>query len=501
MDSTSWSVFLTILKILYAGCSVILFTYGLNSLGLSLIYLLHRKQANKILPPEAPAKWPSITIQLPIYNERYMVQRLLKAVSNLDYPADRLHIQVLDDSTDSTSELVSKLVRKIRSDGINIEYVKRDSREGFKAGALSSGLKTSNAEFVAVFDADFIPGKKWLKHSIVYFNDPKIGFVQTRWSHLNFNYNLLTRMEGLALDGHFIVEQNARSQGGLLMGFNGSGGIWRRACIEDAGGWQPDTLTEDLDLSYRAQIKGWKKVYLPSITVPSEIPAQIDAVKKQQFRWAKGSTQTLRKLSGKVLHSDLSFKQKLFALAHLAMYMPFPFLLLTLILVLPVGLYIPHYLTYFSWAAVASFGPLITYSLAKTEHLPRLRDRWLVMLPLLFLGIGLSVTCSIGTISGLFKNGGVFERTPKFNITDKKDNWRQTAYVITRNPIVWVEVLMGLYLLIAIYLLFPIVGFTLAPWLLTSAGAFFMVAGGSLIQQIRLAFSNNSVPEPENKIQ
>jgi len=260
---------------------------------------------------------PAVTIQLPVYNEAYVVERLITAVSRIDYPKDLLHIQVLDDSTDETSVIAETLVRELTAQGLDICYIHRSHRQGFKAGALANGLACAKGEFVAVFDADFIPTPGFLKDTIHYFRDDNVGMVQARWDYINRNYSLLTRIQAILLDGHFTMEHGSRFRSGLFFNFNGTAGLWRKSCIEDAGGWQHDTLTEDLDLSYRAQLKGWQFVYAPNVTVWSEIPVEMNAFKSQQHRWAKGSAQTAKKLLGPIIKAPIPLKVKVEAVFHL----------------------------------------------------------------------------------------------------------------------------------------------------------------------------------------
>ncbi len=477
---------------------VALFLFGLNSLLLSALYLINGRKPRQQPQPLHNGEWPQVTIQLPIFNERYMVQRLLQAVTTLDYPADRLQIQVLDDSTDSTVDLVRPLVEAYQQKGVNIQYVHRSDRGGFKAGALNEGLCTATGEFVAVFDADFVPGPQWLKQVIPHFQEAKVGFVQTRWEHLNDRFSLLTRLQSLALDGHFVVEQMARYSSGLLMGFNGSAGIWRRVAIDDAGGWQGDTLTEDLDLSYRAELKGWRPVYIPQIQVGSEVPVQVDAVKKQQYRWSKGTVQVFRKLIGKVLRSDLPPVKRFMAVMHLSMYMPFPFVVLTLLMVLPVGLINQNMFFYFPFAVVSSLGPPILYLLAATDRLPRLVDRLLLLPPMVLFAAGISLNCSLAAVDGLLHMGGVFERTPKFNVSNSAKKVARKAYMLPTNPVVWAELGMAIYLLVTLYVLWPTSGPILAPWLVTTSTGYFLVAGMSLVNHWRLWRQSSKAPAEPN---
>ncbi len=485
MNSTVTAVMLTVLKILYGICIVVLSIYGFNSFGLAILYLLTQKkssaeQAGKQTPQSG---WPRVTIQLPIYNESSIVSRLLKAVAAQEYPRDRYQIQVLDDSTDETTRLAGKLVADYRARGWDICLIHRENRVGYKAGALGEGLKEATGELIAIFDADFVPGPDWLRSIVVHFDDPGVGCVQSRWGHLNTGYNLLTNAETLGLDGHFIVEQNARFLSDLFLGFNGSAGIWRKSCIEDAGGWQADTLTEDLDLSYRAQLKGWRIRYQPDIIVPGELPAQVDAFKNQQYRWAKGSAQTLRKLGGPILKAPVPWYKRMMGLIHLSMYMPFPFMVAAVLLTLPIALYANNVMKYFSWTILASLGPPLLYTIGRTSQLPHFRDRLLRLPALLLIGMGISLNSGYAVLSGIFTNGGVFNRTPKFNIRGSQGNWARNKYALPTNPVVWGELLMGGYALFTVYFLWgTTLGKAIAPGMIYYAISYLFMATISFLQ-------------------
>ncbi len=489
MNHLFWAVMLTALKILYGVCIVILSLYGFNSLGLAILYLLSSKKASieKNQGWKTPLRWPKVTIQLPVFNESTIIPRLLEAVTSQDYPRDCLQIQVLDDSTDETTEIAQTLIEQYQSKGYNITLVHRDDRAGYKAGALSEGLKTAEGDFVAVFDADFVPGPDWLRRMVPHFDSPDIGCVQSRWGHINYKYNILTNVEGLGLDGHFSVEQNARARNQLFLGFNGSGGIWCKSCIEDSGGWQSDTLTEDLDLSYRAQLKGWTIRYCPDIVVPGELPAQLDAFRNQQYRWAKGSAQTLLKLGGPVLKSQTPWYKRLMGIMHLSMYMPFPFMVAMLLLTLPVALFAPSIMRYFGWTILASFGPPLLYTVSHSSQAPHLYDRLIRLPGLLLLGLGISLNSAFAVISGVFTKGGVFNRTPKFNIRNQKDNWVANKYALPTNPVVWGELILGLYALFTVYWLWDTLpGKAIAPGMIYYAVSYLFVAFMSFSQSWKL---------------
>jgi cellulose synthase/poly-beta-1,6-N-acetylglucosamine synthase-like glycosyltransferase len=311
----------------------ILFIFGCH--GFIMIYY-HRKYRevkpvqNSELNSEA-----TVTIQLPLYNELYVVERLIQSVCDIDYPKDKMEIQVLDDSTDETTSIAAAVIKKKQDEGYDIVHVRRDSRKGFKAGALKEGLKTAKGEFIAIFDADFIPHKDFLRNTLSFFSDDKVGMVQTRWEHLNGDYSILTKAQALALDGHFVIEQSVRNKAGFFINFNGTGGVWRKICITDAGNWHDDTLTEDLDLSYRAQLNGWRFVFLKDFTSPAELPSEINALKAQQFRWTKGAIETAKKVLPLVWKSKVPLRIKLQATFHLTNNLVFPFILLSAILNVP----------------------------------------------------------------------------------------------------------------------------------------------------------------------
>jgi cellulose synthase/poly-beta-1,6-N-acetylglucosamine synthase-like glycosyltransferase len=476
-----------VLGILYILCLLGLVVYGMNSLWLTGLYLRSRNVQTKLPAVNQELHpLPRVTVQLPIYNERYTIQRLLEAVTHLDYPADRLQIQVLDDSNDSTAHLVRKLVARYQAKGIDIQLIQRNDRSGYKAGALAEGLKTATGELIAVFDADFVPAPDWLRRCLPEFSDPRLGCLQTRWGHLNRNYNPLTQAQALGIDGHFVIEQTARSRNGLFLNFNGTAGIWRRAAIETSGGWQCDTLTEDLDLSYRAQLNGWRIGYLLDVVVPAELPAQVEALKKQQFRWAKGTMQTVRKLLPKLIRADISWKVRLEGIIHLTGYLVHPLMLFTLLLTLPVALFDPSLQKYFTWTGVIAFGPPLLYSLARTEETPRLTDR-LRMLPMLFLlGFGLSLNNTQAVIEGLFKRGGQFARTPKFNLRNRDGAWMEGAYATQTVHVAWGEVFLAMYAAATIALLWPIQGWAPIPWMISYVCGYSFMTIMSIVQSFQV---------------
>lgn len=458
--------------------------YGINSFITTILYLWSNSQVKKRKKAPPLKKWPAVTIQLPIYNEKYTVERLLKAVTKLDYPSERIQIQVLDDSTDDTAKLVKGLVEVYKSQGVNLEWLHRTNRQGYKAGALSEALPSATGELIAIFDADFVPKPDWLKKTVPLFQNRKLGCLQTRWGHTNRNYSALTRAEAMAIDGHFIIEQTARSRNDLFLNFNGTAGMWRRACIEDAGGWQWDTLTEDLDLSYRAQLRGWKIDYLPDVVVPAELPAQVEAFKKQQFRWAKGSFQVVRKILPQVFESALPWRIRLMAVLHLTGYFVHPLMLASLLLTLPVGLLFPDAFQLFPISVIAGMGPPLLYLLATAPHSPPLSER-VRLLPLLTMtGFGISLSTSIAVLQGLTKKGGAFVRTPKLNLSNSHKQLKdiEYRYLPPISPLVWVEIGLGIYALITGIVLQPQIGWGVVPWMIIYTLGYFYIAGLNLIQ-------------------
>jgi len=429
-----------VLEFLYIAVAALLALYGLNSFLLSWLYLRHRRE--EVLPGRL-TEAPPVTVQLPIYNELYVAKRLLEAVVRLDYPRHKLQIQVLDDSDDETTSLVRALVESFRAQGVDIELLHRRHRKGFKAGALQEGLARAKGEFIAVFDADFLPPPDFLHRVIPHLlTRPRLGMVQARWGHLNAQASALTGAQALALDGHFVVEQTARNRAGLFMNFNGSAGVWRRRCIEEAGGWQADTLSEDLDLSYRAQLLGWECLYLPDVVVPAEIPLQIQAFKRQQARWAQGSIQCVLKLGRKVLASPYPLFKRWQALMHLSGYLIHPLMLLLLFLTLPIILgdfRLPWPLAYLG---LSSLGPPLTYALSQRALYPRWWRR-LVYLPYLALiGVGIALSNSLAIGRALLRRKGEFQRTPKFGGRRRKRYW------LGIDGTVWGELALTLYALL-----------------------------------------------------
>ncbi len=405
----------------YFAVLAVLSVYGLHRYETIRGYLKHRKQIRDAEPPMRFAELPKVTIQLPIFNERFVVQRLLEETSRMDYPRHLLQIQVLDDSTDDTHPFTEELVREYRESGLPIEYIHRTNRHGYKAGALENGLKTATGEVVAVFDADFVPPVDFLQRTVHHFTDPKVGMVQTRWTYLNRGHNVLTEVQAILLDGHFVLEHIARFGGGLFFNFNGTAGVLRRSMIQDAGGWQHDTLTEDSDLSYRAQLKGWKFVYAPAVECPSELPVETYGFQVQQSRWAKGLTQVAMKLLPQILRSNLPWRVKAEAFFHLTPNIGYPLMIVVSLLMLPVMI-VRFYMGWFQMVMIdlpliaASFWSISAfYVVAQRELFPKSWKRSILFLPaLMAAGVALTIINTKAVIEALVGYQTAFARTAKY---------------------------------------------------------------------------------------
>lgn len=476
---------LLVLQSIYAVCAFGLAAYSLHAAW--LVWLLHRNRRTQLGPP-APGVWPAITIQLPIYNERHVVERLIDACARLDYPADRLQIQILDDSDDITRSLVDESAARWRRLGRDVQVVRRAGRSGYKAGALAHALPLASGEFIAIFDADFQPAPDFLRQMVPYLTAPgaeRVAFVQARWGHLNRDYSFITRSLALALDGHFAVEQDARQHSGLMLGFNGSAGIWRRACIDDpaVGGWQPDTLCEDLDLSYRAQLAGWQPLYVNDIVAPCEIPPQLSAYKRQQFRWAKGSIQGLRKLGSRLWRSDTSLRVRLSATVHMGNYLIHPMLLVVLLLIPPILLLGAAPVSPVPLIGLASFGPPLLYAVGQLRLQGRSWWRaWLYLPFLTLLGMGVCLSNTHAVWQGWTTRGGSFQRTPKFHVQTAGDTWRHSAYRLPLTKVMVGEILLVFYALFAAALMVRHDGWLSVPFMLLYAASFGAVVAVGLWQ-------------------
>ncbi|MBJ6367992.1 cellulose synthase family protein [Snuella sedimenti] len=435
-------IFETITIVIYTIALLLIFIYALAQLNLLFNYLAAKKEKNvsDLYDLSNPDETPHVTIQLPVYNEMYVMERLLDNIAQIDYPKDKLEIQVLDDSTDETLETTRMHVENLQKTGLDIKHVTRTDRSGFKAGALKAGLVTAKGEFIAIFDADFLPKKNWLKRTIPYFKNPKIGVVQTRWGHLNRDYSLLTKIQAFALDAHFTLEQVGRNSKGHFINFNGTAGVWRKDCIIDAGNWEGDTLTEDLDLSYRAQLKNWKFKYLEDVETPAELPVVISAARSQQFRWNKGGAENFRKMLWRILkNKHMPVKTKVHGLLHLLNSTMFLNILIVAVLSIPM-LYIKnahvHLKVYFyvmSFFVVSTIIFFVCYWIMyKNIYGGGIKNfiNYIGMFFVFFsIAMGFSLHNSVAVLEGHLGKKSEFIRTPKFNINSIKDSWKQNKYL------------------------------------------------------------------------
>lgn len=435
------SLLVNIFAGVYVFCVVGLTVYSLGVLTLLILWWRHR--SDPVALPPVSGNLPYVTVQLPVYNERSVVGRLINAVAELDYPRDRLRIQVLDDSDDDTSAVVAQLVARQRHRGLNIAHIQREHRDSFKAGALANGLKFTGDELVAVFDADFVPDPVFLRNTIPYFAaNPRLGIIQARWAHLNAQQNFITRIQAMSIDRHFVIEQTARNRGNLLLSFNGSGGIWRRACIDEAGGWSGGTVTEDLDLSYRAQMCGWQYLYLPDVAVRAELPPQLTAFKRQQARWAKGTTQNLMRLAFKLWRSErLTLAQKLMGSLHLSQYLPQALLLVMVLLTPPMMVAgVLDRLPLTPLGLITLLAPVM-YILSQRHLYPDWMRRLVAFPVLLGVGSGIMLNNTIAVLAAFLNRPSVFKRTPKFS--DK--SWQTSQYALRVDWTIVVELFLVIY--------------------------------------------------------
>ena len=458
---------------------------GLSAYGIHryfIIYLFLKNRKREVLPLGCFEQLPKVTVQLPIFNEVYVVERLLRSVTELDYPRDCLQVQVLDDSTDDTRELTAACVTELRGRGFDVQLIHRVDRTGFKAGALARGMQTADGEFVCILDADFVPPRDLLQRTIHFFTDPKIGMIQTRWGHLNRAYSLLTRVQAMFLDGHLLLEQTARSRSGRFFNFNGTAGLWRKACIEQSGGWQHDTLCEDLDLSYRAQLAGWRFIFLPDVVTPAELPVDMNGFKSQQHRWTKGSIQTCKKLLPSVWRSRLPFFIKVEATAHLMSN--FAYLLLACLCVLlhpsvggPQGGWLRTLLIDLPIFLAASVSVAAFYICAQRVLHPRTWLKEILLLPcLLALGIGLSLNNARAVVEALLNHKSDFTRTPKYGIEHRSQPWRACKYRPLKSTWPVVEMAFAAYFSYFVYFAIVHKQFFSVPFLLMFQGGFLYVS-------------------------
>lgn len=467
--------------------------YSIGQLHLVFTFLRKRQRFSAEPPIVGDENLPFVTIQLPIFNELYVVERLLESIAAIDYPLDRFEIQLLDDSNDETVAVAAQKVAELKERGIQIDHIRRPSREGFKAGALAYGLEIAKGEFIAIFDADFLPLPEHLRTALANFTDPRIGVVQARWEHINRNYSVFTEALAFHLDAHFTIEQFSRDQGGYFMNFNGTAGVWRKETIYDAGGWEADTLTEDLDLSYRAQLRGWKFRYLDDLGAPSELPAEMGAIKSQQYRWMKGGAEVARKMLGNVWKSKDSLIRKLHGTLHLLSSSIFVIVLILGATSVPL-LYLKHaryagnvdFLAVPVTALAFSFITLglmyfITFCQREKNLWEALKRFGLYYVPFLSLSMGLSVHNTIAVAQGWWGKQTPFVRTPKFNIRSKKDQWKGQKYINRKiKPSAYLELLMTLYFSFGIFLCFQFHDFGILPFFLMQVAGFALVAYSSV---------------------
>lgn len=477
--------------IVYLIVISLLYVYGLNFYYLTLLAVITPKTT--VETPPAPDQWPFVTIQLPIYNEMYVAQRLIQSAAAMDYPPDRLEIQVLDDSTDETSTLVAATIRALQHSGPAIHHLRRPDRDGYKAGALRDGLTQATGEFLAIFDADFLPPPDFLRHTLPHFNDPQIAFVQTRWEHLNREYSVLTFVQSLAIDAHFMVEQFSRSRGQYFFNFNGTAGVWRATAIQDAGGWQAHTLTEDLDLSYRAFLKGWRAIYLPDVTVAAELPALFSAFRRQQHRWARGSLENAVRLLPDVWQAAFPLRTKLEATLHLTGY-AVHLLLFALCLIYPLAAVLavrfPGVVSLFGIALLfnlTALAPTVFFLVAQQ----RLNRPWWKLLPVVLFvtafGSGMMLNTVRATVEAIFGRPRAFERTPKHGITHRQQRWRSKYYQPTLDRIIFWEFGLGLLNLVSAGLAWQVGHWFIAFYALLFSIGFFFTSLYTLGQSLHAA--------------
>jgi cellulose synthase/poly-beta-1,6-N-acetylglucosamine synthase-like glycosyltransferase len=479
----------TLILASYFFVLLILAVYGWHRYYLVYLYMKHKTE--QPVPASEFQDLPTITIQLPLFNEMYVVDRLIDAVCAIDYPRERLEIQVLDDSTDETRAIAELAVRRHAVQGVDITYLHREDRTGYKAGALDAGLKVAKGQFVAIFDADFLPRPDFLLRTVHYFTDPGVAMVQARWGHINQEYSLLTKIQGILLDAHFVLEHGARNRGGCFFNFNGTAGIWRREAIDAGGGWQHDTLTEDLDLSYRTQLQGWRFVFVQNHVAPAELPVEMNAFKSQQHRWAKGSIQTFLKLMPRILRSDQPARIKTEAFFHLSANLNYPLMCVLSVLIAPsmvirynMGWYemmlIDMPLFFAATASVANF-----YMVSQREIYPLTWTERLKYLPFLMsIGIGLAVNNTKAVLEALFHKPSEFARTPKYGVEGRADDWSTKRYrqSVAVQPLI--EVVLGVYFTGTLFYALANGIYGTVPFLMLFQVGFLYTGLLSLVQQL-----------------
>jgi cellulose synthase/poly-beta-1,6-N-acetylglucosamine synthase-like glycosyltransferase len=467
----------------------ILALYGWHRYYLVYLYMRYKDNVPKARPALDPL--PVVTVQLPIFNEMYVVDRLVASVCAMDYPRDRLEIQVLDDSVDETREIAELAVRRHAAQGFDIKYMHRADRTGFKAGALDAGLQVARGDFVAIFDADFVVPREFLRETLPQFSDPAVGMVQARWGHVNRDYSLLTRIQSILLDGHFVLEHGSRNRAGCFFNFNGTAGVWRRAAIDDAGGWQHDTLTEDLDLSYRAQLAGWRFIFLQDLVSPAEVPVEMNGFKSQQHRWAKGSVQTCRKLLPRILQSDQPFKVKAEAFFHLTANFNYLLMVVLSVLMFP-AMYVRYSMGWTEMLLIdvplflaATMSVANFYMVCQRELFRESWTRRLKYLPFLMsIGIGLCINNARAVLEALLqKDSGEFTRTPKYGIEGQTDDWHSKKYHQNMLAQPLIEFGLGLYFTVTVFYALSNQIYGTLPFLMLFQVGFLYTGLLSIVQQ------------------
>jgi cellulose synthase/poly-beta-1,6-N-acetylglucosamine synthase-like glycosyltransferase len=494
--------FLILILIFYCPAALWLFLYGINNYYMIYLFLRRAKKESYKNQEFLKQFWaardkrqlPKVTTQLPIYNERHVVDRLIKAVADIDYPKEFHEIQLLDDSTDETRDIIAGLVNKYRAMGFNIKQIVRTNRSGFKAGALNRGLEKAEGEFLAIFDADFVPDNDFLCKTIPFFYEKeKVALVQTRWGHINRDYSLLTIAQSIGMDGHFIIEQGARTWNGLYMNFNGTAGIWRKEAIIDAGGWHYDTLTEDLDLSYRAQLRGWNTKFLFDVVTPSELPVDINAYKSQQHRWAKGSIQTAKKVLPLIFKKKDSIIKKVEAFIHLNQYMVHPMMIVLALLSLPLILLLKPLVISISITMasilflifIGAFAPSFLYIISQKAGYKDWRKKCLFIPALMFIGCGVAINNTKAVLEALFNIKSDFVRTPKYGVIRRGSDMMVKNYTLPVKFFFISEILLSIYCFIGFIQYTSDKKFVFGPFLLMYAMGFFYVGTLSLMQKFK----------------
>ncbi len=483
-----WNFFDAAVLLPYFAVMILLALYGVHRYTMCYLYFKYRKNYNPN-PPRRFEELPRVTVQLPIFNEQFVIDRLIEAVCAMEYPREKLDIQVLDDSTDETREVAAGIVARYAALGHPITYIHRTNRYGYKAGALDAGLNVAKGEYVAIFDADFMPPPDWLMKVIHHFAEPEIGMVQTRWAHMNRDYSMLTQVEAILLDGHFVIEHGARVRSGDYFNFNGTAGMWRIKAIADGGGWQHDTLTEDTDLSYRSQLAGWKFKYLPEVECPSELPIEMTAFKTQQARWAKGLIQTSIKVLPLVFKSNVPRRIKVEAVYHLTANLSYPLMIVMSVLLIP-AMICRFYQGWFQMLLIdfplftASTASIAVFYLASERELfPKSWMKTFLYLPLLMaLGIGLTVTNTKAVMEALFGIKSPFVRTPKYRVAKKGEKSQAAKYRKRLVLAPWIELLIGCYFAGAIYYTFVNQNYFTAPFLILFVIGYWYTGLMSLLQ-------------------